>query len=138
MCYFYRKIAKNRLALEAPPPDPLAFGSFIHRSPASGGRGFCSQTLANPTPNEKTWLRHWFILVTRTATSVSGVAWEKGARREAGITHNEIIATRIFISLYRSQCTETLQSRCCNNGSDSFSYSDCNAFNDFIVCDPVM
>jgi len=40
-----------------------------------------------------------------------------------------------FIVDLRSHRTETLQWQCYNNGSDRFSCSDCNAFNDFIVCD---
>jgi len=46
------------------------------------------------------------------------------------------LQTRMSISLYRrSHCTEKLQSHCYNNGSDSFSRSIWNAFNDFITCD---
>jgi len=42
------------------------------------------------------------------------------------------LQTRLFISLYKSHCAETLQWHCYNNGSDRFSCSDCN---DFIVYD---
>jgi len=54
------------------------------------------------------------------------------------ITHNEIVnslkalQTRLFNSLYRLHCTETLECRCYNNGSNCFSFSD---YNNFIVCD---
>jgi len=34
------------------------------------------------------------------------------------------LQTRLFVSLHRSHCTETLQSHCCNNGSDRCCCSD--------------
>jgi len=42
----------------------------------------------------------------------------------------QTLQMRMFVSLYWSHCTETLQSHCYNNGSDRFSCND-----DFIVCD---
>jgi len=44
------------------------------------------------------------------------------------------LQTRLFIPLYRTHSTETLQWHCCNNGRDPFSWSDSNAFNDFTLC----
>jgi len=60
-------------------------------------------------------------------------------QHKAAITHNEIIESianaPVYFITYRSHCTEALQRCCYNDGIDRFSCSDCNAFNDLIVCD---